>query len=766
MKFAWRRVVSASVLILPLWLRPETAEHMRRFGVRDDIALARFDDVKMSPQNTLLLVHTEHASLEDGMMHDKFRLYRLDSVRRAANSRDFSPRVDPVWSFEWRSMDPGGNADRISHVQWLADGKAFAFLFQMKPYRHRLYLAEVGSRRVVPLSRETDDVLGFDIRDASHYVFTIASHRAEQQIRSTQNATYRVGTGRSLEELAFPQDFSHFIQRGELWAVTGGKPKIVTDSTGKPIALFSEGNGSLSLSPDGTEVATLQAVPDVPEGWVRRYPPPYPDSPYGLKAHRQDLSAPYDGWTYVSEWVSIRLSDGKVKSLTDAPEAHSSGWWEVYTSKAIWSEDGATVVLPGTFSREESGKQDRPCTVAVHLKSDTSECIRPLKRQLANGFEEGWQSIDDIEFVPGRNDQILLKHDNGGTPDIASTIVYGRSGAGDWRVIGNRGGAGTDDDITIKVEQNYKCPPLLVATDTVTGRSLEILDPNPQLKTLALGAAEPYHWRDPAGRDWQGILYKPVTYVPGTRYPLVIQNHGFSFDRFVPSGGFPSAFVAEELASAGIMVLQVRDCAGRSSPLEGRCNVEGYESAVDQLSREGLVDSSRVGIIGFSRTVYYVLESLATSRLQFKAASITDGITLGYLDYLQCVGLPATFNDEKVAMIGAQPFGAGLAEWIQESPDFHLDKATTPLRVVATRGTGIVEMWEPYALLEAMHKPVDLIVLNTREHVLADPAMRLIAQTGNVDWFRFWLQDYEDPDPAKGQQYVRWRLLRDANNMN
>jgi hypothetical protein len=70
-------------------------------------------------------------------------------------------------------------------------------------------------------------------------------------------------------------------------------------------------------------------------------------------------------------------------------------------------------------------------------------------------------------------------------------------------------------------------------------------------------------------------------------------------------------------------------------------------------------------------------------------------------------------------------------------------------------------MWEPYALLEAMHKPVDLIVLNTREHVLADPAMRLIAQTGNVDWFRFWLQGYEDPDPAKEAQYKRWRQLRD-----
>jgi len=29
-----------------------------------------------------------------------------------------------------------------------------------------------------------------------------------------------------------------------------------------------------------------------------------------------------------------------------------------------------------------------------------------------------------------------------------------------------------------------------------------------------------------------------------------------------------------------------------------------------------------------------------------------------------------------------------------------------------------------------------------------------------VDWMRFWLQDYEDPDMAKVEQYKRWRELR------
>jgi hypothetical protein len=35
----------------------------------------------------------------------------------------------------------------------------------------------------------------------------------------------------------------------------------------------------------------------------------------------------------------------------------------------------------------------------------------------------------------------------------------------------------------------------------------------------------------------------------------------------------------------------------------------------------------------------------------------------------------------------------------------------------------------------------------------------MVAQQGLVDWFRFWLKGEEDPDPAKSEQYARWREL-------
>jgi hypothetical protein len=73
-------------------------------------------------------------------------------------------------------------------------------------------------------------------------------------------------------------------------------------------------------------------------------------------------------------------------------------------------------------------------------------------------------------------------------------------------------------------------------------------------------------------------------------------------------------------------------------------------------------------------------------------------------------------------------------------------------------------MWEPYAALRYLNKPVDLVILDSDEHILTNPTARMASQGGTVDWFRFWLKDEEDPDPAKAGQYGRWRTLRDLQD--
>jgi dipeptidyl aminopeptidase/acylaminoacyl peptidase len=243
----------------------------------------------------------------------------------------------------------------------------------------------------------------------------------------------------------------------------------------------------------------------------------------------------------------------------------------------------------------------------------------------------------------------------------------------------------------------------------------------------------------------------------------VIQTHGFDASLFSGSGFFPTAFAARALAAEGIVVLQIGLTCPVETPDEGPCAAAGYGAAVKKLVSRGLVDPNEVGIIGFSRTCYYVMEALTTHAIHLRAASITDGVME---DYLQYVLFPDRLFGEANAMIGAPPFGVGLQLWLKRSPGFNLDKITAPLLVVGEGPASLLSMWQPYAGLHYLDKPVDLIMLNTDEHVLTNPAVRMASQGGSVDWFRFWLQGYEDPNPTKAAQYRRWKGLRKLQQTN
>jgi len=88
------------------------------------------------------------------------------------------------------------------------------------------------------------------------------------------------------------------------------------------------------------------------------------------------------------------------------------------------------------------------------------------------------------------------------------------------------------------------------------------------------------------------------------------------------------------------------------------------------------------------------------------------------------------------------------------------------LLVVGEGPVSLLFMWQPYAGLRYLQKPVELMMLNTHEHVLTNPGVRIASQGGSVDWFRFWLKGEEDPDSAKTEQYTRWRKLRKLQEEN
>jgi len=55
----------------------------------------------------------------------------------------------------------------------------------------------------------------------------------------------------------------------------------------------------------------------------------------------------------------------------------------------------------------------------------------------------------------------------------------------------------------------------------------------------------------------------------------------------------------------------------------------------------------------------------------------------------------------------------------------------------------------------------ELVLYPGEDHVFLQPRNRFNSMTHHYDWFNFWLLGEEDPDLSKGEQYTRWREMRE-----
>jgi dipeptidyl aminopeptidase/acylaminoacyl peptidase len=770
------------VLTAGIWpTRAAWAGTERHFTVADDIELSHFGDpytlsvepITFSPNGRFFVVDTERGRIDLNRPESTLRVYRAADVAQFLRSSRSATELAPFWILTRSSYK---NGPIIKQIQWLSDSSGFAFLAKTSAGKDQLFFAELATKKIFTLTRADQQVTGFDIRDRNHYVYCVQSPRLRETALRVSQATAVSAKGHNVYDLVFGgNDDLNFTllaayDLSELWAVEDGRSFQVRDSSRKPIPIRAEGRLAMALSPDGRSVVTALAVRDVPAEWEALYPSSANSPAYRIRAGHQDPAA-LDQSVSVSEYVRIRLSDGDISALTKAPIGSDAGWRGVL--KAAWSADGESVLLPNTFIPPEQQSEpfhaDPPCTAIVDIESRNVSCVNRFQPIATAGeHAEGFRLLSGVEFIAGTHMRVQLRYT---VSDGSVQIEYHLRGPGGaWAV--EPGTARDQPDpgrsIDAVVEQGMNAPPVLVGVDHRTGASQVIWNPNPQLKQIPLGEESVFRWKDDTGRDWIGGLYKPPDYAEGRRYPLVIQTHGFQEKSFDPAGVYPSAFAAQELAAADIFVLQVKDCPIRESAEEASCQIPGYKSAIQRLAAAGLIDPDRVGIIGFSRTCYYVMQALTDSTLHLRAASITDGIILGYVEYMMTWNVWGNLHAHDTdSIIGAPPFGNGLQDWLKRSPEFNLDKIAAPLQIVAIGRPSALTMWEPYAGLNYLHKPVDFILLpGPGTHVLTNPAERDASQTGTVDWFRFWLKDEVDPDPQKREQYDRWRGLRDLQDAN
>ncbi len=314
------------------------------------------------------------------------------------------------------------------------------------------------------------------------------------------------------------------------------------------------------------------------------------------------------------------------------------------------------------------------------------------------------------------------------------------------------------EDLAFCVSATPQHPPRLVAIDLDEGAASIVAQPNASRALLGV-SPQRLAWRDPQGNQFTGVFFPAVPGTGGGKPPLFITYYtcqGFAL------GGEGDEWPLRALADAGIAALCINKTSvptdKQDSVANYRVALSGVRAIIGRLDGEGRIDVRRIGMGGLS----------FGSEVTMWVATESDLLTAVSISTPQLE--PAYYWIHGVA--GRDNHGPMRVAWGLGAPDETPErwKMVAPaLKTDRLRAATLMQMSEQeyrvgpelLARLSNSTTPVEAYVFAQEPHIKVQPRHKLAVYQRNLDWFRFWLQDVEDSDPAKSEQYVRWRAMRD-----
>jgi dipeptidyl aminopeptidase/acylaminoacyl peptidase len=738
---------------------------LRPFTVRESIELSTFVDaaqpfgpqtsqVSFSPDRSQFVAVTMRGDVASGKREATLWLFDSDTARAyvAGHSSDRFGGARALTRFA-----SAANVQPMSNWRWTSDGKSILFLGADDGGAKRLYHVDLHGD-VVALSQPDLDISRFDEQGGT---IVYVAHPPIRPVDMYQAGgpslpDIQVATGKNILPLLFPNFFEATPglsgTTDQLWAIDHGAPA----PRRVPIQLR---NSTLVLSPDGRHLLVTEYVKHIPKSW-ERYQPLLPGKAFKIVGDTPETEGS-TGVYRLRQYVLVDLATGTRSVLVDAPIELNT---EFSAASPQWTADGSRLALLGAYPplSAASGVPEQavlPCAImVVSIATHGRACLetaRPI--DATHGYGDRMQLV--VLRWRNADRELLAEFAAPNAPDNKVDSVFSQVD-GKWtsRQID---AAPPRDALTVKVNEALDQSPVLNGRIGDAPARL-LLDPNPQLKDIALGSVALYRWRDADGSGWSGALVKPPNFVAGRRYPLVIQTHNLDRSKFLVDGPSATGFAARALAARDIVVLQVDEIGKNSgTPKESETGASGYRAAIAQLAREGIIDTTKVGIITWSHMGPYVLQGLVDNPKTYAAATFAEAGYNSYGEYLMNIDYLGSQREQLFRdQVGTKPFGAGLATWLDRSAGFHTDRICTPMLFQFNSPVSLVYGWDIYAALRAQQKPVELFYMRNGEHVLVKPLERLSEQGMNVDWYDYWLNGHKDSDPAKADQYKRWDAMK------
>jgi dipeptidyl aminopeptidase/acylaminoacyl peptidase len=263
-------------------------------------------------------------------------------------------------------------------------------------------------------------------------------------------------------------------------------------------------------------------------------------------------------------------------------------------------------------------------------------------------------------------------------------------------------------------------------------------------RDMALPRQEKVEWKGADGVTVEGILFYPLGYASGKRYPLVVQLHPgpMESDKFGAGPGLLLNYFPV-LTAKGYAVLRpnYRGSSGYGAAFLRDVN-NGYFhnmttdvlSGVDRLVQMGIADPERLIVMGVSAGGT-LTQKLVTITDRFKAASAGAGVA----DWTSLWGQTDATAFRRTWFSGT-PWqkDAPTDQFWANSPVKDVSHVKTPTLLFAGEGDPRVPMAqavEMYRALKSQNVPTHLYVGPREGHLWSDPRHLVFKANLELEWF-------------------------------
>ena len=318
------------------------------------------------------------------------------------------------------------------------------------------------------------------------------------------------------------------------------------------------------------------------------------------------------------------------------------------------------------------------------------------------------------------------------------------------RQIGTGAGFGAANTTTVSGGRRSRSERVVFAAESAS-EPLELWAADPEFRDVrritrlagpmvdvALGERRIVSWTTADGRTRRGILLLPAGYQAATRSPLIVWMYERAIPYYVNTFGLSGQeFFNLHLFATRGYVSFYPDLTWAPESVMASLG-EQVHSGVRELARLGIVDSTRVGVVGQSSGGYDVLAIAATCPW-VRAGVAVSGIADMVLAFGSTMDDPVGYEwVERQMGLGAPPWEHS-ERYVANSPSYHFDRVGAALLLLEGGADEFTvhHMDLAFAELKRLGKPVEYRRYPREGHVpdLWAPANRLNAARRMLEWF-------------------------------